>query len=105
MKLKMALMNLITNAVEAMEEMEGKLSLSLEKAGNRAILTITDNGCGISEENISRLFEPYFSQKRNGVGLGLTFTLNILQSHGATIDVASTLGLGSAFTIFFPLAN
>ena len=67
------------------------------------MLKITDNGKGISEENISRLFEPYFTQKRNGMGLGLAFTLNILQAHKATIEVASAVGEGTTFTITFPI--
>jgi len=101
-KLKLALQNIVINAIEAMEEEQGSLSITLhiEESGN--VLRIADNGCGISDENISRLFEPYFTQKRNGMGLGLAFTLNILQSHGAAIDVASRLNEGTTFTITFP---
>ena len=87
---------------EAMEEKAGQLSISLNRADGFADLVITDNGCGISEENISRLFEPYFTQKRNGMGLGLAFTLNTLQAHKANIDVASKPGKGTSFTITFP---
>jgi signal transduction histidine kinase len=63
---------------------------------------ISDNGCGISEENISRLFEPYFTSKRNGMGLGLASTLNIIQSNKGAIDVKSTLNVGTSFIITFP---
>ena len=101
-KLKLALMNIVINAIEAMEDKAGQLSISLNRADGFADLVITDNGCGISEENISRLFEPYFTQKRNGMGLGLAFTLNILQAHKANIDVASKPGKGTSFTITFP---
>jgi len=104
-KLKIALLNIVINAIEAMEEETGNLSISLTHLPNQAILRIADNGCGISEENISRLFEPYFTQKRNGVGLGLAFTLNILQAHKASIEVSSVLGKGTTFTIIFPLAD
>jgi signal transduction histidine kinase len=103
-KLKLALLNVVINAVEAMEEEVGELSILLQNISGNALLTISDNGCGISEENISRLFEPYFTQKRNGVGLGLTFTLNILQAHKAVIDVSSSPGKGTVFAISFPLA-
>lgn len=102
-KLKIALLNIVINAIEAMEEVEGSLSISLAHLPGQAVLRIADNGCGISEENISRLFEPYFTQKRNGVGLGLAFTLNILQAHKASIEVGSVLGKGTTFTITFPL--
>jgi PAS domain S-box-containing protein len=103
-KLKLALLNIVINAIEAMEEGVGKLNISLQLLRHTAMLKIADNGCGISEENISRLFEPYFTQKRNGMGLGLAFTLNILQSHKATIDVNSGEQKGTTFTISFPLA-
>lgn len=102
-KLKLALLNIVINAVEAMKEGEGELNINISSNDKFAVLTIEDNGVGISEENISRLFEPYFTQKRNGVGLGLTFTLNILQAHKAVIEVSSELGRGTTFTISFPL--
>ncbi len=102
--LKLALLNIVINAIEAMEEQKGLLSISLQNKENFVLLTISDNGAGISEENISRLFEPYFTQKRNGVGLGLTFTLNIFQAHKANIEVSSKPGKGTTFTIRFPLA-
>ncbi len=104
-KLKIALLNIVINAIEAMDEVEGNLNISLTNSGNQSVLRIVDNGCGISEENISRLFEPYFTQKRNGVGLGLAFTLNILQAHKASIEVSSVFGKGTTFMITFPLYN
>lgn len=103
-KLKLALLNIVINAIEAMEEQVGQLSIVLSAAEGDAILIISDNGSGITEENISRLFEPYFTQKRNGMGLGLTLTLNILQSHKASIDVSSHPGKGTTFTVALPLA-
>jgi signal transduction histidine kinase len=103
-KLKLALLNIVINAIEAMEEGRGILSISLAQLRQTAVLKISDNGCGISEENISRLFEPYFTQKRNGMGLGLAFTLNILQAHKAMIDVTSGEKAGTSFTITFPLS-
>lgn len=104
-KLKIALINIVINAVEAMEDKEGVLTINLSVQPSIAVLKIQDNGVGISEENISRLFEPFFTQKRNGMGLGLAFTLNTLQSHKAGIEVASKLGEGTTFTITFPLIN
>jgi len=104
-KLKVALLNIIINAIEAMEEQKGNLSISIHPLKEHVVLNISDNGCGISEENISRLFEPYFTQKRNGMGLGLPFTLNILQSHRAVIEVNSQEGSGTTFTITFPISK
>src|SRR5215216_5686000 len=101
-KLKIAFLNIIINAVEAVPSMTGELSISIDAVRDHHIVTIKDNGCGIPEENISRLFEPYFTSKRNGMGLGLAATLNILQSHKATIDVTSVVKQGTTFTITFP---
>ena len=102
-KLKIAFLNIIINAVEAVPTVTGEISISIDSTNQHHIVTIRDNGCGIPEENISRLFEPYFTSKRNGMGLGLAATLNILQSHKATIDVTSVLKQGTTFTITFPV--
>lgn len=103
-KLKIAFLNIIINAVEAVEPGSGMLGISIETTKDHHAVTIRDNGCGIPEENISRLFEPYFTSKRNGMGLGLAATLNILQSHKATIDVTSVMKQGTTFVITFPAA-
>lgn len=103
-KLKIAFLNIIINAVEAVESMTGELTISIDSLKESHIVTIKDNGCGIPEENISRLFEPYFTSKRNGMGLGLAATLNILQSHKASVDVTSVLKQGTTFIITFPAA-
>jgi PAS domain S-box-containing protein len=100
-KLKIALLNIIINAVEAVEQEKGELEVSLAKTDGNIQLLIKDNGCGISEENLSRLFEPYFTAKRNGLGLGLASTLNILQSHKAEVEVISRLNEGTLFIISF----
>jgi signal transduction histidine kinase len=104
-KLRIAFLNIIINAVEAMPaDGTGELDILLESNAEAHVVTIRDTGCGIPEEHISRLFEPYFTSKRNGMGLGLAATLNILQSHKAQIDVTSAVNAGTTFTISFPLA-
>jgi PAS domain S-box-containing protein len=103
-KLRIAFLNIVINAVEAMEPGSGILSITIDTQKNMHTVIIKDNGCGIPEENISRLFEPYFTSKRNGMGLGLAATLNILQSHKANIDVSSVLKQGTTFTISFPVS-
>lgn len=101
-KLKIAFLNIIINAIEAMQEEKGLLEIVVDTNKHNHTVKINDNGSGISEENLSRLFEPYFTSKRNGLGLGLAATLNILQSHKARIEVASAVGRGTFFTITFP---
>ena len=100
-KLKIAFLNIIINAVEAMQGKEGELGIMIESVPFQHIVTFTDKGVGISEENLSRLFEPYFTSKRNGMGLGLASTLNILQSHKANIEVNSVVNEGTSFQITF----
>jgi C4-dicarboxylate-specific signal transduction histidine kinase len=87
-----------------MEPNTGILQITIDSNKDTHYVSIKDNGCGIPEENISRLFEPYFTSKRNGMGLGLAASLNILQSHKATIDVTSVMKQGTTFTITFPAA-
>ena len=103
-KLKIAFLNIIINAIEAMASGVGELDIDINTNGIIHTVVIKDNGCGIAEEHISRLFEPYYTSKRNGMGLGLAATLNILQSHKAHIDVTSALNQGTTFTISFPSA-
>jgi PAS domain S-box-containing protein len=98
-KIHLAFLNIIINAVEAVQEETGKLSIKIYLTEEDNIVEITDNGIGISEENMQRLFEPYFTSKRNGMGLGLASTLNIIQSHNANIDVKSEIGKGTSFII------
>ncbi|HVG12896.1 MAG TPA: ATP-binding protein [Flavisolibacter sp.] len=102
-KLKIAFLNIIINAVEAMPvNGSGVLQIEIETSNGLHIVRVQDNGCGIPEENLSRLFEPYFTSKRNGMGLGLAATLNILQSHKAQVDVTSEVNVGTKFVISFP---
>lgn len=103
-KLKIAFLNIIINAVESMKENEGVLIISVKKKGTQYIVSIEDNGCGIKEEDLSRLFEPYFTSKQNGMGLGLASTLNILQSHNASYDVESKINSGTIFKLYFNFA-
>ncbi|MEO7263437.1 MAG: ATP-binding protein [Ferruginibacter sp.] len=100
-KLRIAILNIIINAIEAMTEGIGELSIEIKKESGKLQLTIKDNGCGISEENLQRLFEPYFTAKRNGMGLGLATTLNILQSHKAEVEVQSKMDEGTSFILSF----
>jgi len=101
-KMKMALLNLILNAADAMKEGEGELNISINSNWNFHIVEIKDNGCGISPENIQKLFQPYFTTKSTGLGLGLSATNAILQSHKAEIEVSSVLNEGTIFTIKIP---
>ncbi|MBS1917434.1 MAG: CHASE3 domain-containing protein [Bacteroidetes bacterium] len=103
-KLKIALLNIIVNAAEAMPPEKGILQLKTESKNNKCIVTITDNGSGMDDETLSKLFEPYFTGKAKGNGLGLTNTQNIILNHKGSIEVESTLNKGTSFiiTLNFP---
>ncbi|MES2891166.1 MAG: ATP-binding protein [Bacteroidota bacterium] len=100
-KLEMAILNILVNAIEAVPDDTGAIEVITSCQNKQPQLFISDNGCGISPENKARLFEPYFTSKRNGIGLGLATTLNILQSHNAQIEVQSQVNNGSMFIIKF----
>ena len=106
-KLKIALSNIIINGIEAMEsnEAKGKLLIETTASQDSYILKIKDNGCGIPEENLSKLFEPYFTSKKNGMGLGLASTLNILQAHKTGVEVQSAKNSGTTFLLSFKPAE
>lgn len=102
-KINIAFLNIIVNACEAMEPDKGILTLKTEMKNNKCIVTISDNGKGIDAENVNKLFEPYFTTKDSGTGLGLTNTQNIILSHKASIQAESNAGKGTAFIISFSI--
>ena len=97
-KMKIAFLNIIVNAIEAMEK-EGLLKIQTQVVNDKCIINISDNGTGINEETIQKLFEPYFTSKDKGSGLGLTNTQNIILNHKGSISVKSRLGEGTTFSI------
>ena len=85
-----------------MQKEKGELIISIRENDDlKYEVFIQDNGCGISNDNLVKLFEPYFTTKQNGVGLGLASTLNILQSHNVSVDVDSVVSQGTVFKLFF----
>jgi signal transduction histidine kinase len=104
-KLTTALLNIIVNAAEAMEKENGKLTISTREETNECVVEITDNGTGMDKETLSKLFEPYFTTKQKGNGLGLANTQNIILNHKGSIQVESTPGSGTTFTLRFDFSN
>ena len=98
-KVKLAFLNIIVNAVEAMEKGKGVLQLSTRLMGDQCLIEIRDNGVGLDDEAVQKLFEPYFTSKPKGNGLGLTNTQNIILNHKGNIRVKSKPGNGALFQI------
>ena len=100
-KFKIAILNLIVNAIEAMDKAQSLLTVSLTQNLDQTVILIKDNGSGMSEDQLKKLFEPYFTTKKTGMGLGLVSTLNIIKSHKALIEVDSKPGQGTTFKVLF----
>lgn len=98
-RIKIAFLNIIVNAIEAMEPGQGILQLKTLAKENKCVVLISDNGPGIAEDSQSKVFEPYFTNKAKGTGLGLTNTQNIILNHKGQIAFESKKGEGTTFTI------
>lgn len=104
-EIKSVVLNLVVNALDSMDE-GGRLSICLTQRDGMAALEVTDTGCGMSQEVLENIFEPFFTRSRTGkgTGLGLTISHRIVNQHGGEIDAASPgPGMGSTFTIRLPL--
>ncbi|HEY5462856.1 MAG TPA: ATP-binding protein [Hanamia sp.] len=101
-KIEIAFLNIIVNAIEAMNRY-GVLEIITSKKDNRCIVKISDNGRGMSKEEVSRLFEPYFTTKEKGNGLGLANSQNIILGHKGSISAISEPEKGTTFTVTFIL--
>ncbi len=108
-QLEQIFLNIILNAVEAMSN-GGELMLKTKLRGQgtkvstkRVELTISDTGCGVSKENLGKIFDPFFSTKHNSTGLGLSITQRLVNRHHGTLAVESEVGKGTSLTITFPL--
>ncbi len=104
-ELREVLVNLILNAVDAMPE-GGKITIASEDIDDKVVITITDTGIGMTEEEAKRAFDPFFTTKfERGTGLGLTISKNIITAHNGEISVESEKGRGTVFTIILPEGN
>jgi len=102
-RLQQVLLNLSLNACEAMRD-GGTLTISTSAQGSSVLLKVADTGCGIKEEHLDHVFEPFFSTKPvgKGTGLGLSVSYGIVQRHGGTLEVESEIGKGATFIIVLP---
>lgn len=96
------LINLVTNSIQAMEgNKSGKINLKGYEEKNRIVLEVADNGKGISEKEMEEIFIPFFSTKKEGSGIGLSLSKQIMSLHGGTIKVKSTPKEGTSFYLYF----
>ncbi|KAF0209934.1 MAG: sigma-54 dependent transcription, partial [Ignavibacteria bacterium] len=105
-QIKQVFINLLANAVEAVESCEKKeVSVNIKRDDEFLITEISDSGCGIPADNVGKIFTPFFTTKKmgKGTGLGLAITYGIVKMHKGDIRVKSTEGKGTTFTIKFPV--
>lgn len=103
-QLKRVLLNLCLNALWAMDG-EGELTVTLRREDDRVGVSVKDTGIGIPEDQLSKIFQPFYSQKEKGGGLGLAIAHRIVEQHGGKITVESQVGKGSNFTIWLRSAE
>ena len=104
-QIEQVFINLLLNALQAIGKNSGHVMVktALETCRNRVIVRIADNGCGIDEQDMKKIFDPFFSTKSRGTGLGLSVSYGIVQNHGGDIKVHSIRGQGTRFTVEFPI--
>jgi len=107
-QIKQMLVNLVQNGIDASQDGgEVHIAVRLKQPGDMVEIRVSDKGCGISEENLSKLFTPFFTTKEisKGTGLGLAISYGIVKMHSGSINVESTVGEGTTFTIEVPVKN
>ena len=100
--MKTCIMNVLTNAFQAMPE-GGTLTIRTGRDDGRFVLSVADTGVGVERENLSKVFEPFYTTKNTGLGLGLATTKRIVEEHGGKIEIRSEGGAGSDVIISLPL--
>ncbi len=95
-------LNLILNAMDAVDR-DGRIELGVARRGDMVEVTVRDNGCGIAPEHAGRLFQPYFTTKKHGTGLGLFVTRQLVTDHGGSVNCESRPGQGAVFRVLLPV--
>lgn len=98
-QLAQVLLNLGINAIEACEAESGRVEIKAKSGQCSVLVTVQDNGCGMDKTQMEKVFDPFFTSKEGGTGLGLSLTKKIVDAHGGDITIASEAGIGSTFTV------
>ncbi|HWQ75731.1 MAG TPA: ATP-binding protein, partial [Syntrophomonas sp.] len=101
-KIERMVVNLIQNAYQSIQG-SGIIEISTALAGGNVLITVKDSGCGIPRQHFNKIFDPYFTNKASGTGLGLAIVKQTVANYGGKINVSSDIGIGSCFTVEFPI--
>jgi len=101
-QINQVLLNLLLNSIQSIDH-RGKITVTVERHNLLAAISVADTGLGIAAEHLPHIFRPFYTTKGNGTGLGLSLARRIVEEHGGRMEVSSTLGHGSTFTVFLPL--
>ena len=106
--MKIAISNIVINAIDAMVKDEGILTVETNAFENSYMIKIEDNGCGIAPHNLDKIFDPFFTTKEVGKGTGQGLAISrsiVVERHGGAFDVHSVVGTGTRFTIRLPVTE
>ncbi|MBY0515645.1 MAG: PAS domain-containing protein [Bacteriovoracaceae bacterium] len=107
-RLQQAIINLIANAKDALEgRVNSQIEIILDSVDGQCLFTVKDNGCGIAEENLNKILEPFFTTKEvnKGTGIGLALVNSIIKEHDGQLEIKSQINVGSEFKIILPIQN
>jgi len=105
-RIKQVIINLIRNAAQSLPEVDGSIDVTLDRDGEDAVIRVVDNGCGIPEEHLKKIWTPFFTTKEGmGMGLGLDISRMIIEEHDGAMECSSTVGSGTIMTIRLPAAD
>ena len=99
--IRLCIMNLLMNSVEAMQG-KGEITIGCGKENGFSFISVSDTGGGISQEDKSKVFEPYYSSKKFGIGLGLAISKRFVEEHGGSIVIESEVGKGTTMQLRIP---
>ena len=102
MQLQQVLVNLVKNAMQAMSK-DGTLTLTTGEGADGVWISVTDTGCGIADEHLKHIFEPFYTTKKKGSGLGLMIVQRVVRAHNGRIELDSRAGRGTMFRVWLPL--
>lgn len=97
------MLNLLLNALQAVDQKHGEIEVTLARENDNSVIKVADNGRGIAPDHLPNIFRPFFTTKGDGTGLGLSLARRIVEDHQGRIDVTSTIGKGTTFSVVLPL--